>query len=241
MKGIHIMIRDNLKVVESNIENACKKAGRNTEDVTLICVSKTKPTSMIYEAMDCGYTAFGENKVQELCNKYEEINNPDLQWHLIGHLQTNKVKYLVGKVELIHSVDSLHLAEQIDRVAKKKNVIQDVLIEINVGCELSKGGISIEETPLIIKNISENFKNLRVKGLMTMFPHVDDNELIEELCVKMRNLYDNLKGQGYEFEYLSMGMSNDYEIAIKNGSNLIRLGRTIFGQRNYGENKNGII
>mgnify|MGYP003456533727 CR=1 FL=1 len=155
--------------------------------------------------------------------------------HFIGHLQTNKVKYLVGNVLLIQSVDSIHLAEEINKQALKKQIVQDVLIEINVGGELSKSGFSFENAKNGIDEIRNTFSSIRVLGLMAMLPHTDNVDMLATLCNKMRNAYDLLKNKGLPFKYLSVGMSNDYKIAIKNGSNMIRLGRTIFGERNYGE------
>ena len=183
----------------------------------------------INRAITAGLKVVAENRVQEFREKHAYIS-PDAKQHFIGHLQTNKVKYLVGQVELIHSVDSLHLAQEIDRVAVNKGVIQDVLVEVNVGGELSKSGFSLENVLSAVKDLS-NLKNVHVKGLMAMMPLSADEDSIIDLCKKMRIKYDLLKSQGYDMTYLSMGMSNDYQLAIKNGSNLIRLGRTIFGER----------
>ncbi len=220
---------ENLQIVLDQIKN-----GNNLgEKITLVGATKTMPVELINQAIENGLAVVAENKVQEFREKTEFIDIRAKQ-HFIGHLQTNKVKYLVGNVELIHSVDSVHLAEEINRVAQKKNVVQQILLEVNVGGELSKSGFNPDnliENALLIFN---HFEQVEIKGLMAMLPHSDDESLLEQLCKKMRDCYQTLKSMGLPFEYLSVGMSNDYLIAIKNGSNTIRLGRTIFGQRNYG-------
>ena len=229
------MIKDNLLIVESNIANACKKAGRNISDVTLICVSKTKPVSMIYEAMDCGYTTFGENKVQELCNKYEEINNSNIDWHLIGHLQTNKVKYIVDKACLIHSVDSLHLAQTISKEAVKKNVSVDILIEVNVAKEDTKFGIMAEDLENLVQEIAK-LPGINIKGLMTIAPFVDNPEENRIHFSNLRKLLIDINSKNIDnvfMNVLSMGMTNDYEVAIEEGATHVRVGTGIFGERQY--------
>ncbi len=221
------MLKENLEKVFEKIKN-----GNNLgEEILLVGATKTMPVSVINDAIDLGLTAVAENRVQEFNEKHDLINKRAEQ-HFIGHLQTNKVKYLVGKVALIHSVDSIRLAQEIDRVAKARSVTQNVLIEVNVGGELSKSGFNFNECIDAVKTISETLSSVRVKGLMAMLPPSDDKRLLKELCLKMRFAYDELKNNGFDMQYLSMGMSNDYELAINNGSNLIRLGRTIFGQRN---------
>ena len=204
------------------------------EKVTVVGATKTMSADLINQAISFGLKVVAENKVQEFREKTSLIS-PDASQHFIGHLQTNKVKYLVGKVDLIHSVDSLRLAEEINRVAKNKGVTQDVLVEINVGGELTKSGFDFENAKENIYKINTEYTNVRVKGLMAMLPKSQDEKLLTELFKKMRTLYDGLKESGLDFSYLSMGMSNDYELAVKNGSNMIRLGTAIFGQRNYGE------
>ena len=224
------MLKENLEKVLNEISN-----GNNFgEKITLIGATKTVPAETINEAISLGLKVVAENKVQEFREKTEFINSAEQ--HFIGHLQTNKVKYLVGKVKLIHSVDSLHLAKEIDRVAKNKNVIQDILIEVNIGNELTKSGFSFDNTKEQTLKIASEYNNIRVKGLMAMLPHSENEKLLINLTKKMRSLYDELKENGLPFSYLSIGMSNDYKIAINNGSNMIRLGRTIFGERNYGVN-----
>ena len=229
------MIKDNLKIVENNIANACKKSGRNIEDVTLICVSKTKPVSMIYEAMECGYDTFGENKVQELCNKYEEINDSKIKWHLIGHLQTNKVKYIVDKACLIHSVDSLHLAETISKEAVKKGVSTDILIEVNVAREDTKFGVMVEECEALIQEIAK-LPGINIKGLMTIAPFVDNPEENRIHFANLRKLLIDINSKNIDnvfMNVLSMGMTNDYEVAIEECATHIRVGTGIFGERQY--------
>lgn len=221
------MLKENLDKVFEKIKN-----GNNLgEEILLVGATKTMPVDVINNAVDLGLCAVAENRVQEFNEKHELIDKRAIQ-HFIGHLQTNKVKYLVGKVELIHSVDSVRLAQEIDRVANLRSVTQNVLIEVNVGGELSKSGFDFDEYFNAVETVAKTCKNVRIKGLMAMLPPSDDKELLKELCLKMRTAYNKLKENGYDMQYLSMGMSNDYELAINNGSNLIRLGRTIFGQRN---------
>lgn len=222
---------ENLKTVLEQIKN-----GNNLgEKITLVGATKTMPIDVINQAIELGLDTVAENRVQEFREKTEFIDKRAKQ-HFIGHLQTNKVKYLVGNVELIHSVDSIHLAEEIDKVAKKKNLKQKILLEVNIGGELSKSGFNPENVIDNAQRIFTEFTNLEIKGLMAMLPHSNDESLLIDLCKKMRDIYDLLKNKGLPFEYLSVGMSNDYLLAINNGSNTIRLGRTIFGQRNYGGN-----
>lgn len=204
------------------------------EQIEVVGASKTMDVEKINQAIEYGLKIVAENKVQEFNQKHDKIL-PIAKQHFIGHLQTNKVKYLVGKVDLIHSVDSIHLAEQIDKEAKKKQVKQNILVEVNIGGELSKSGFSIDNAYFSVKEIVGKFSSLSVLGLMAMLPRTEDIQYLESLCKKMRSLYDKLKNEGLDFKYLSMGMSKDYKIAIKNGSNMIRLGTTIFGKRNYGD------
>ena len=211
-----------------------KKGNPYGEPVTLVGATKTLSADVINKAINLGLTVVAENKVQEFREKTDLLDKSASQ-HFIGHLQTNKVKYLVGKVELIHSVDSLHLAEEINRVALNKGVKQNVLVEINVGGELSKSGFDLNNAKENINKIISEFESLNVLGLMAMLPKSEDKEYLTSLQRKMRALYDECKADGLNFKHLSMGMSNDYELAIKNGSNMIRLGTAIFGQRNYGE------
>ena len=228
------MLKENLANVEKNIEQACKNAGRSRDEVTLIAVSKTKPVEMLQEIYDENIRDFGENKVQELCSKMEQLPS-DIRWHMIGHLQRNKVKYIVGKVELIHSVDTYRLAEEINIQAKKQNVIVPILVEVNIAHEESKFGISAEDAILLVEEISK-LENIRIKGLMTIAPYVEnpeDNRLyfrkIKQLSVDITNKnIDNVF-----MEILSMGMTGDYMVAIEEGAPMVRVGTGIFGERNY--------
>lgn len=228
------MLKENLANVEKNIEQACKNAGRSRDEVTLIAVSKTKPVEMLQEIYDENIRDFGENKVQELCSKMEQLPS-DIRWHMIGHLQRNKVKYIVGKVELIHSVDTYSLAEEINIQAKKQNVIVPILVEVNIAHEESKFGISAEDAILLVEEISK-LENIRIKGLMTIAPYVEnpeDNRLyfrkIKQLSVDITNKnIDNVF-----MEILSMGMTGDYMVAIEEGATMVRVGTGIFGERNY--------
>ena len=228
------MLKENLANVEKNIEQACKNAGRSRDEVTLIAVSKTKPGEMLQEIYDENIRDFGENKVQELCSKMEQLPS-DIRWHMIGHLQRNKVKYIVGKVELIHSVDTYRLAEEINIQAKKQNVIVPILVEVNIAHEESKFGISAEDAILLVEEISK-LENIRIKGLMTIAPYVEnpeDNRLyfrkIKQLSVDITNKnIDNVF-----MEILSMGMTGDYMVAIEEGATMVRVGTGIFGERNY--------
>ena len=228
------MLKENLANVEKNIEQACKNAGRSRDEVTLIAVSKTKPVEMLQEIYDENIRDFGENKVQELCSKMEQLPS-DIRWHMIGHLQRNKVKYIVGKVELIHSVDTYRLAEEINIQAKKQNVIVPILVEVNIAHEESKFGISAEDAILLVEEISK-LENIRIKGLVTIAPYVEnpeDNRLyfrkIKQLSVDITNKnIDNVF-----MEILSMGMTGDYMVAIEEGATMVRVGTGIFGERNY--------
>ncbi|MBR4027191.1 MAG: YggS family pyridoxal phosphate-dependent enzyme [Lachnospiraceae bacterium] len=223
-----------LKEVEQNIQIACKNANRNREDVTLIAVSKTKPVELLQEVYDENVRNFGENKVQELCEKYEVLPK-DILWHMIGHLQTNKVKYLIGKTTLIHSVDSLKLAQEIEKQAAKADIVMNILIEVNIANESSKFGIQKEETLSLIREIAK-LPHVNIKGLMTIAPYVtnpEDNRLyfrqIKELSVDIANQnIDNVS-----MDVLSMGMTGDYMVAIEEGATMVRVGTGIFGERDY--------
>ncbi|MCI5857469.1 MAG: YggS family pyridoxal phosphate-dependent enzyme [Agathobacter sp.] len=228
------MLKENLAQVEANIQKACEKSGRTRQEVTLIAVSKTKPVEMLQTIYDCGVRDFGENKVQEMCDKMDVLPK-DIKWHMIGHLQTNKVKYIVGKTELIHSVDSVHLAAEIQKQAVKKNVTVPILIEVNIAEEESKFGIHKEDTIAMVREIA-TMDHLQIKGLMTIAPFVEnaeDNRLyfreIKQLSVDIKNQnIDNVS-----MDVLSMGMTGDYMVAIEEGATLVRVGTGIFGERNY--------
>ena len=228
------MIKDNLADVEKRIQAACDRAGRDRNEVTLIAVSKTKPISMIEEVMEMGIVDFGENKVQELCEKEGIIQTP-LKWHMIGHLQRNKVKNIVDKVCLIHSVDSLRLAKQISEEAEKKHTIVNILIEVNIAYEDTKFGVSKEDTLPLILEISK-LPNIKIKGLMTIAPFVENPEDNRIHFSNLSNLLIDIKSKNIDnidMDILSMGMTGDFEVAIEEGATMVRVGTGIFGQRNY--------
>lgn len=228
------MIKKQLEEVRKNITEAALKANRKPEEITLIAVSKTYPASAIKEAMLEGCMDFGENHVQELCQKIEEIQEP-VKWHLIGHLQTNKVKYIIGKTELIHSLDSLRLAEEIEKQSAKKEVVTKVLIEVNVANEASKHGFKVEEVLPAVKALSQ-MPHIRVEGLMTVAPFVEDPEENRTIFRKLLALSVDIQKQKFDnisVNILSMGMSNDYKIAIEEGATMVRVGTAIFGNRDY--------
>lgn len=227
------MVKENLEEVEQRIAKACKRADRNPKEITLIAVSKTKPVELIREALDYGIMNFGENKVQELMTKQEQLKEKEIQWHMIGHLQTNKVKYIVDNVSLIHSVDSLHLAEQISKEAEKKGVICNILVEVNVSEEETKFGVKVEETLELVTKISK-LSHIRVKGLMTIAPFVENFEENRLYFRKLRKLNLDIKSKNIDnvsMDILSMGMTGDYEVAIEEGATMVRVGTGIFGER----------
>lgn len=229
------MISDNLDIVEQNIVKACERAGRKREEVTLISVSKTKPVPMLEEAYNWGSRDFGENKVQEITEKYPVLPK-DINWHLIGHLQRNKVKYIVDKVKLIHSVDSLRLAEQIENECVKKNVEMDILIEVNVAEEESKFGMKTSEVIEMVKKIVV-FPHVHIKGLMTIAPYTDNPETNRQYFRQLKQLSVDINEKNIDnvtMDCLSMGMTGDYEVAIEEGATLVRVGTGIFGERDYG-------
>ncbi len=228
------MIKENLATVEHNIAEACKRAGRAREEVTLIAVSKTKPVSMLQEVYDTGIHDFGENKVQELCEKIDEMPS-DIRWHMIGHLQRNKVKYIVDRVALIHSVDTYRLAEEINIQAKKKNIIVPILVEVNIAGEESKFGTSAEDALLLVEEIAQ-LENIRIKGLMTIAPYVVDSEDNRLYFRKIKQLSVDITNKNIHnvsMEILSMGMTGDYAVAIEEGATMVRVGTGIFGERIY--------
>ena len=228
------MLKENLSVVEENIKKACEKAGRDRNEVTLIAVSKSKPVEMLEEVYDTGIRNFGENKVQEMCEKMDVLPK-DIKWHMIGHLQRNKVKYIAGRTELIHSVDTYRLAEEINIQAKKKNIIIPILVEVNIAGEESKFGTSAEDAMLLVEDISK-LENVRIKGLMTIAPYVEDAEENRPYFRKIKQLAVDIANKNIDnvsMEILSMGMTGDYMVAIEEGSTMVRVGTGIFGARNY--------
>lgn len=228
------MLSDNLNDVMRRIREAAARSGRKPEDITLIAVSKTKPVSSIREIYDCGIREFGENKVQEICQKSEELPE-DIHWHMIGHLQRNKVKSVIGRVKLIHSVDSVRLAEQISREAVKRNIHAEILLEVNVAKEETKYGFRAEEAEEALRNIAL-LPGLSVRGLMTSAPFTDEAENNRQYFKYLRQLCVDLKSKNIDntsMDFLSMGMTGDFEVAIEEGATHIRVGTAIFGERNY--------
>lgn len=231
------MITENINEVRKNMEEACRVSGRNPEEVSLIAVSKTKPIPMLQEAYDAGCRDFGENKVQEIMDKIDRLPS-DIRWHMIGHLQTNKVKYIVGKVFLIHSVDSLHLAEAISKEAVKQNTTVNILIEVNVAKEDTKYGAMAEDTVSLVEKIAL-LPGISVKGLMTIAPYVENPQENRQYFVKLRQLAVDIKAKNIDnvhMDILSMGMTGDYMVAIEEGATYVRVGTGIFGERQYGLN-----
>ena len=229
------MLKDNLHQVQQNIKAACDRAQRNYSDVTLIAVSKTKPVEMLSEIYDEGIREFGENKVQEIRDKYANISWP-VRWHLIGHLQTNKIKYIVDKVALIHSVDSIKLAQAIDKEAAKHDVKEvPILIQVNFAHEDTKFGLNPEDVFDVVKEISA-LEHVKIKGLMQIAPFVDDPEDNRKYFRAMKQLSVDINNKNFDnvdMSILSMGMTNDYEIAVEEGATMVRVGTAIFGERNY--------
>ena len=229
------MLKDNLARVEERISRACIRARRSRDEVTLVAVSKTKPVEMLREAYGLGVRVFGENKVQEIRDKYEEMP-PDTEWHMIGHLQTNKVKYIVDKVKLIHSVDSVKLAETIEKEAAKHNISVDILLEVNVAEESSKFGLKTVEVLPVFEQIAQ-LPHINIRGLMTIAPFVEDPEENRPVFADLHKLYVDIKEKNIDngtVSILSMGMTNDYEVAIEEGATMVRIGTGIFGARDYG-------
>ena len=228
------MLCENLKKVEDNVDAACREAGRSRDEVTLIAVSKTKPVEMLSTIYNQGILDFGENKVQEMCDKMEQLPS-DIRWHMIGHLQTNKVKYIVGHTTLIHSVDSLHLAKEIEKQAEKKDVTVDILVEVNIAEEESKFGIHKEETYELVRQIAA-LPHVHICGLMTIAPYVENPEDNRMYFRGIRQLSVDIAEQNIDnvdMDVLSMGMTGDYMVAIEEGATMVRVGTGIFGERNY--------
>lgn len=229
-------LEKNLNEVKEKVKDACIRAGRQQESVTLIAVSKTKPVSDLAAVYECGVRQFGENKVQELVEKYEQLPK-DIQWHMIGHLQKNKVKYIVDKVALIHSVDSFSLAEEISKQAVKKQVTVPILIEVNIAGEETKFGIQKEETAELVRAVSV-LPNVRIEGLMTIAPFVQNPEDNRDYFREMKKLSVDIAMQNIDnvsMKILSMGMTGDYQVAIEEGATMVRVGTGIFGERNYNQ------
>ena len=227
-------ISENIENIRKNIDAACKRSGRDPKDVLLLAVSKTVDVDRIKVAVDCGLNSLGENRVQEIMEKYEPMGE-NVKWHLIGHLQTNKVKYIIDKVELIHSVESIKLAEEINKQAKKHNLVMDVLVEVNMADEESKFGVKPEETESFIRELAL-MDNIRVRGLMTVAPNVENGEENRVYFRNMKQLLVDINAKNINninMDILSMGMTGDYETAVDEGATIVRVGTGIFGKRDY--------
>ncbi len=229
-----ITVKDNLMLIEQNIDKALQRSGRTKDKVDIIAVTKTVGIEQITEAIDAGLDKIGENRVQEFLKKYDNIDR-EVEYHMIGHLQSNKVKYIIDKVSLIHSLDRISLAKELDKRAKRNNLTVNVLIQVNIAEEKSKYGLKVDQVIPFIEDISQ-YENIRVKGLMTIAPFVEDPEEVRWVFRDLRRLGETIGNKDYknvEMEILSMGMTNDYEIAIEEGSNMVRIGTGLFGKRNY--------
>ena len=226
-------VRSEIAMISENVKKTLAEiAGGNPfgEKITLVAATKTRTPEEINEAIVAGITDIGENKVQEFTEKFDAVHGANR--HFIGHLQTNKVKYLIGKTFLIHSLDRFELADELQKRAQKAGWTADCLIEVNIGSELSKSGFSLEDAPAAYERL-KSYQNIRIKGLMAMLPLSDDRAMLAALCKKMRALYDALRAEDGNIEHLSMGMSGDWRLCAENGSNMIRLGTSLFGPRNY--------
>ena len=231
-------IAENIAKIHEKMDAAAKRAGRDPKEVQLIVVSKTIDVDRIKEAVACGEVHLGENKVQEIMDKYEPMG-PGIHWHLIGHLQTNKVKYIIDKVDMIHSVDRFHLAQEISKRAVQKGVTMDILLEINMAQEESKFGLAADETEDLVRQIAV-LPGIRIRGLMTVAPFVEDPQENRPVFRKMKELLVDINAKKIDnvsMDVLSMGMTNDYEVAIEEGATMIRVGTAVFGARVY-PNKN---
>ncbi len=224
---------ERLREVLGRIERACRRAGRKPVEVTLLGATKTVPPERIRTFYECGLRTFGENRVQEFLKKYESLKDLDIDWHFIGRLQTNKVKYLIGKISLIHSLDRRSLADEIQKRAYKEGTVQDVLIEVNVGGEETKGGVDPEGVKTLLE-YALGLKNINVIGFMTIPPYLEDPEEVRPYFAKLREIREDMEREfGKKFPHLSMGMSNDFEVAIEEGATIVRVGTLLFGERRY--------
>ena len=232
------MLAENYRQVLNNIQDACQAVGRDPKEVTLVAVSKTKPVEMLQQVYDAGARVFGENKVQEIMDKYDHLPG-DIRWQMIGHLQRNKVKYIVDKVDMIHSVDSYRLAQTIETEAAKKNVTVSVLLEVKVAEEESKFGLKMDEVLPLVQQISE-LPHVQVKGLMTIAPFVSNPEDNREIFRKLKKLSVDIEAKNINnttMSVLSMGMTGDYMVAVQEGATMVRVGTGIFGERDYSADK----
>lgn len=234
MEEIKISIENNIVKIKENIAQSLKQCRRENEKVELIAVTKTVDIDRINNAIRLGILNIGENKVQELETKYDIIGN-EVNYHMIGHLQTNKVRNIIGKTKLVHSLDRISLAKELDKRSKINNIVTEVLLQVNVAEEESKFGLKVEEVLFFIEDILE-FENIKIRGLMTIAPLTNDEIILRKVFRTLSDLKDNIISRNYSnlsMDYLSMGMTNDYKIAIEEGSNIVRIGSGIFGNRNY--------
>ena len=229
-------IKGNIEKIKYEISEAVKKSGRKLEDINLIAVSKTFPSEMVEQAYDVGVKNFGENYVQDFLSKFDNLKDKSINWHFIGHLQTNKVKFIFDKIYMLHTLDSLKLAEKLNKRLEQENKTLNVLIQVNVGKEITKYGIEEDKVDDFFEKM-DNFKNLIVKGFMTIPPFFEEPEKVRPYFVKLRKIYEKFlkynNGKNLDIEHLSMGMTNDFKIAIEEGATYIRIGTAIFGKRKY--------
>ncbi|SNR86319.1 YggS family pyridoxal phosphate-dependent enzyme [Desulfurobacterium atlanticum] len=226
-------IKENIEAIKERISNAARRAGRDPEEITLLAASKTRAPQEIREAFNCGIKVFGENRVQEAREKIPALSDLPIEWHMIGHLQTNKVKYAVKMFTLIHSVDSENLIEELEKRAKKEEKIQEVLIEVKLSPEETKHGCKEDEVPFLVEKILEK-ENLKLLGFMTIPPYVENREEVRPYFAKLREIKEAMERKfGRRFPHLSMGMTHDFEVAIEEGATIVRIGTAIFGPRNY--------
>ena len=229
-------IRENIEAIQAQKADAAKRAGRDPQKILLVAVTKTYGPDRMNEAIQAGMTDIGESKVQEIRDKFDSVL--PVRWHMIGHLQTNKVKYIIDKVAMIHSVDSLKLAKEIDRRAAQHGLTMDILLQVNAAEEESKFGVSMEDAEGLLLQILDECPHVRVKGLMHIAPAADDPEDVRVWFRAVKKLYDKFAAISHpnlNFQWLSMGMSHDFPVAVEEGSNMIRVGTAIFGQRYYPE------
>ena len=225
-----IRITENIDIIKEELDIHAKKAGKTGADIALVAVTKTVPIERMQQAYDTGLHVFGENRVQEFCEKYEHFKK-NVAWHLIGRLQKNKVKYIIGKTALIHSVSSISLADEIEKKSEQQGVVTDCLVQVNIGKEASKSGIEEEAVYAFLDQLSE-YTHIRIKGLMAIAPFLEDSEKTRPYFARMKTLFDNMPtGDTIEKRWLSMGMSHDYKIAVEEGANMVRIGSSIFGVR----------
>jgi len=231
------MIRENLNRLRQKVDEICKNCNRKSDEITIVAVSKNNPISAIEEVLKFGIINFGENKAQELRDKFE-AKSEGLLWHFIGHLQTNKVKFAVKAAELIHSVDSQKVLDEINKRAASENKIQKILFEVNTSDESNKYGLKNFDELNLLAFAAEELPNVKALGLMTMAPYTDDKKIIRECFIQLRQWKDDLNDSGLQYSELSMGMTNDFDIAIEEGSTIIRIGTAIFGERDYSQKWN---